>query len=94
MLKSQIGLIRNMIERLRHWGQANLIAILWFSNPGRPIVARKPRVHFDGALYHVMSRDNQDQSIFKDDGDRERYLDVLKESRKRFCVTRSVISWS
>jgi hypothetical protein len=30
-------------------------------------MARKPRVHFTGALYHVMSRGNQGQAIFKDD---------------------------
>lgn len=47
-------------------------------------MARKPRVHFAGALYHVMCRGNQGQSIFKDDRDRERYLDFLKESQKRF----------
>ncbi len=43
-----------------------------------------PRVHFTGALYHVMSRGNQGQSIFNDDGDRERYLNLLTESQKRF----------
>ncbi len=47
-------------------------------------MARKPRVHFTGALYHVMSRGNQGQSIFNDDGDRERYLNLLTESQKRF----------
>lgn len=47
-------------------------------------MARKPRVHFAGALYHVMCRGNQGQAIFKDDRDRERYLDFLKESQKRF----------
>jgi len=47
-------------------------------------MARKPRVHFAGALYHVMSRGNQGQAIFKDDQDRERYLDFLKEGPKRF----------
>jgi putative transposase len=47
-------------------------------------MARKPRVHFAGALYHVMSRGNQGQSIFKDDQDRERYLGFLKESQERF----------
>jgi putative transposase len=51
---------------------------------GCAMMARKPRVHFAGALYHVMSRGNQGQSIFKDDRDRERYLDFLKEGQKRF----------
>jgi len=72
--------------------QANLIAILWFSNSGRPIVARKPRVHFGSAPCHAMSHGNHGQSIFKDDGDRESYLGFLKESQKRFCVTTRIIS--
>ena len=47
-------------------------------------MARKPRVHFAGALYHVMCRGNQGQSIFKGDPDRERYLEFLIEGQKRF----------
>ena len=47
-------------------------------------MARKPRVHFTGALYHVMSRGNQGQAIFKSDQDRQRYLDFLKDGQKRF----------
>ncbi|MGH9363694.1 MAG: transposase [Thermoanaerobaculia bacterium] len=65
-------------------GQAKLIAILSLRNYGDANMARKPRVHFSGALYHVMSRGNQGQSIFKDDRDRERYLDILKANEKRF----------
>jgi len=57
---------------------------LWLAHYGRVIMARKPRVHFTGALYHVMSRGNQGQAIFKDDQDRERYLGFLKEGQKRF----------
>jgi len=51
-------------------GQANLIAVLLAFRYGRAIMARKPRVHFSGAFYHVMSRGNQGQKIFKDDRDR------------------------
>ncbi len=47
-------------------------------------MARKPRVHFPGALYHVMARGNQGQAIFKDHPDRLRYLDLLEESQRRF----------
>ena len=65
-------------------GQANLIAVLLAFRYGRAIMARKPRVHFSGAFYHVMSRGNQGQKLFKDDQDRERYLDLLRESQKRF----------
>ena len=47
-------------------------------------MARKPRVHFPGALYHVMARGNQSQAIFKDDLDRRRYLGLLQEGQRRF----------
>lgn len=47
-------------------------------------MARKARVHFPGALYHVLCRGNQGQDIFEDDRDRQRYLDLLQESQKRF----------
>jgi len=51
-------------------GQANLFAISQLSNYGCVTMARKPRVNFAGAVYHVMCRGNQGQSIFKDDPDR------------------------
>jgi len=35
---------------------------------------RKPRVHFPGALYHVIARGNQRQAIFPYDADRRRWL--------------------
>ena len=47
-------------------------------------MARKTRVHFPGALYHVMCRGNQGQRIFNDDRDRQRYVELLKESQQRF----------
>ncbi len=47
-------------------GQANLIAIFQFGNYSCTVMARKPRVHFAAALYHVMCRGNQRQPIFKE----------------------------
>ena len=47
-------------------------------------MARKPRVHFPGALYHVIARGNRHQPIFLDDNDCERYLFLLREYKKRF----------
>jgi len=41
-------------------------------------VARKPRVHFRGAFYHVISRGNHREIIFHDDSDRKRYLSLLE----------------
>jgi len=47
-------------------------------------VARKPRVHFPGALYHVISRGNQRQTIFRSDADRRRYLELLNHYGARY----------
>lgn len=41
---------------------------------------RKPRIEFAGAIYHVMSRGNRQDSIFLDDGDCETFLDTLAEA--------------
>jgi REP element-mobilizing transposase RayT len=47
-------------------------------------MARKPRVEFEGALYHVMARGNQRQKIFGDDQDRRYYLERLEQYRRRY----------
>ena len=47
-------------------------------------MARKPRVHFPGALYHVIARGNRHQPIFLDENDCELYLQLLRYYKKRF----------
>jgi len=42
-------------------------------------MARRPRVHFPGALYHVISRGNQRQKIYKDELDYQRFETLLGE---------------
>ena len=39
---------------------------------------RRPRIEFEGAIYHVMARGNARQRIVGDDHDRERLLDDLR----------------
>jgi len=46
-------------------------------------MARKPRVEFKGATYHVMCRGNRQETVFKDDRDHERFLDTLEEVSTR-----------
>ena len=41
---------------------------------------RKPRVEYAGATYHVMSRGNRQQSVFRTDEDRETFLATLGEA--------------
>jgi len=42
-------------------------------------MARKLRVEYAGALYHVMNRGDRREEIFQDDADRERFLETLGE---------------
>jgi putative transposase len=47
-------------------------------------MARKPRVHYPAALYHVIMRGNARQDIFFDDADRYRFYLLLQEGFERY----------
>ena len=47
-------------------------------------MARKPRIHVDGALYHVMLRGNGGQTIFLSDDDHEAFEALVAEGVSRF----------
>lgn len=47
-------------------------------------MARKPRIHYPGAFYHVMLRGNDGQVIFFDDSDRCRFYLLIQEGISRF----------
>lgn len=47
-------------------------------------MARKPRLHYAGALFHVMVRGNSGQDIFADDEDRSRFYLFLQEGVEKF----------
>ncbi len=42
-------------------------------------MARKPRIEYKGAAYHVMSRGNGGADIFYGDKDRHLFLETLDE---------------
>jgi REP element-mobilizing transposase RayT len=46
-------------------------------------MARKARVEFAGGVYHVLDRGNRREAIFRDDGDRRRFLETLGEACAR-----------
>jgi len=46
-------------------------------------MGRVPRIEFEGALYHVMSRGNRQENIFLDDKDYELFMAVLDEACTR-----------
>lgn len=43
-------------------------------------MARKVRIEFPGAIYHVMSRGDHQEAIFRDDQDRRRFLETMGEA--------------
>lgn len=43
-------------------------------------MARKLRVQYAGAIYHVMNRGDRREEIFRDDEDRQRLLSTLGEA--------------
>ena len=46
-------------------------------------MARKARVEFEGAVYHVLERGDRREAIFQDDADRRRFLETLGEACAR-----------
>lgn len=50
-------------------------------------MARKPRVELPGAFYHVITRGNDRQAIFRSDTDRRHYLERLEHYRRRDAFT-------
>ena len=49
-------------------------------------MARPLRVEYEGAFYHVISRGNAGEAIFKSIKDRERFLDCIGRTVERFSV--------
>ncbi len=46
-------------------------------------MARKARVEFEGAVYHVLDRGDRREAIFEDDADRQTFLRTLAEVCRR-----------
>ncbi|MCX6356712.1 MAG: transposase [Candidatus Aureabacteria bacterium] len=49
-------------------------------------MARPLRIIYPGAWYHVTCRGNEKATIFRDDGDRRKFLKILEESVSEFGV--------
>lgn len=47
-------------------------------------MARPLRIEYEGAVYHITSRGNEKKPIFKDEKDRDIFLDILNEVNKRY----------
>lgn len=56
-------------------------------------MARKPRIHYPGALYHVMVRGNNGEKVLADEIDKRKYFNVLTQYKEKlgfklyaFCI--------
>jgi REP element-mobilizing transposase RayT len=47
-------------------------------------MARRPRIHYPGGLYHVMARGNRGLKVFQQDRDYRLYLKFLEEYKERY----------
>jgi putative transposase len=50
-------------------------------------MSRKPRNWYPGAVYHITDRGNRQMSIFMDDKDRFKYMELLEETRIYYPFT-------
>lgn len=58
-------------------------------------MARPLRIHLPGKVYHLFARGDDKATIFRDDGDRTHFLEVLGAALQRFdiaCVTYCLMS--
>lgn len=46
-------------------------------------MARQPRVHYEGAFYHVICRGNNREWVFADDEEKEHYLALIRKYKDR-----------
>jgi REP element-mobilizing transposase RayT len=49
-------------------------------------MARPWRIEFEGALYHILSRGNEQQDIFRDNEDRASFMKGMREMSERFDI--------
>ena len=47
-------------------------------------MSRDPRVWVPGGFYHVYSRGNRRQLLFRDDSDYEKFLDLVRKCKKKY----------
>ncbi|MCP5523113.1 MAG: hypothetical protein H7A46_16375 [Verrucomicrobiales bacterium] len=48
-------------------------------------MARKLRVEYPGAVYHVLNRRNRREAISRDDTNRQHFVDTLAEACAKTC---------
>ena len=56
-------------------------------------MARKQRIHYPGAFYHVMLRGNAKQTIFHDKNDIRRFEEILSEGLEKYNLRLCAYCW-
>jgi REP element-mobilizing transposase RayT len=49
-------------------------------------MARPLRVEYPGAFYHVINRGNNQEKIFKNERDKEKFLEYLGKANEHFSI--------
>ena len=47
-------------------------------------MARKPRIHYENAIYHVIARGNNRENIFLDARDKDKYLELIGKYKQKY----------
>src|SRR4030043_2258655 len=47
-------------------------------------MARKPRIEYEGTFYHIITRGNQRQRVFKRDDDFQKYISLISFYKVRY----------
>jgi len=56
-------------------------------------MARKPRIHYPGALYHVMLRGNARQAVFHHDIECRYFEDILAQGLEQYAIVLHAYCW-
>ena len=57
-----------------------VLTCFWAGSTLPEPMARKLRVQYPGAIYHVMNRGDRREAIFEDDHDRQRFMETLNDA--------------
>jgi len=47
-------------------------------------MARKPRIHYPGAIYHVIARGNNREAVFRETEDKQKYLSLIDKYKTKY----------
>lgn len=72
------------VESWRIAWLARKVVLLALRGKGMGRMARKQRIHYEDALYHVIMRGNNKDYIFRNDEDKKVYLEKLFQYTRQY----------